>query len=109
MAPRKRSAASIPAPRKAADPEADGLSVENATGTRGDTVLDVDATTGQTMRRNPDGSISMMSAGQSAKPFKDTFEANLAMAPNVEPLLAAISVEVLEGIEQDLESRRDWD
>lgn len=90
-------------------PPAEDIEVDGAVDPNDETIT-VDATTGQVGRSNPDGSITMVGpAEKKRKPFTgDKFDVNLAEHPDIEPFLPMIANRLMEGIENDIRSRREW-
>lgn len=89
-------------------PATPGRDVDGIAGA--DTTIHIDAKTGHVRRENADGSLSVEPIGQPKKKkrAKQTFNDNLA--EDMDPAdLAMIASRLLERIESDIASRRDWE
>lgn len=84
------------------------LDLKDPTKIPGATNVEIDAASGQVLIRNPDGSADIGTTQARAARGEKTFDDNLAEDLD-ETTLAGISHDLLEGIEADIQSRRDWE
>jgi hypothetical protein len=105
--PIPRSTNSVPtsAPAEAAF---DPLEVDGAP-SPGDETIVVNATNGQVTRLNDDGSMTIVDSAKPKPRGAQTFDDNLADDEGMGALLPMIAQRLLDGIEADMQSRRDWE
>lgn len=99
---------SVRAPARAKPPGLPDLMVDGVE--VGDTNIHVDANSGHVITQNPDGSATVAPIGRPAKKprTRKTFNDNLAEDID-ESILATIATRVLDGIDNDIRSRQEWE
>lgn len=106
--PKRRSPNSVPEAQPDEAAPAAPMDVLNATGP-GDKTIIIDTKTGHITTKNEDGSISVKPiGGERKKPERKGFDDNLAEFLE-ESILQKVANRLLQGIEEDIRSRRGWE